>query len=178
MPPQPLIDFLHTLPAFITKAPPVIGASTHARVKVVLQLDRKLTNICINPILLNSPLDLRSKILEAIGDAQELRNRQIQEMISQHSYVAKLSIWDVEGTLLAIRSQQTAAAVNFQGVGRNRLVSVVRGQLGQIDRLVLNSVRVSSQPELERSIIEAAQEGHEKIRRLQNILPFPDLFSI
>jgi DNA-binding protein YbaB len=172
---QPLLDFIHTLPAFIATAPPVIGVSNQAKVKVVLQLDRQLTNIFIDSQLLPSPLDLRSKILEAINEAQELRNRQVQAMISQHSHVAKLSLWDVEGTLLAIRSQQDALAVNFQGIGCNRLVSVVRGQQGQIDRLVLNSLRVVDRHELELAIVAAAQDGYEKVRRLQKILPFPHL---
>jgi DNA-binding protein YbaB len=172
---QPLLDFIHTLPDFIAAAPPVIGVSKHVNVKVVLQLDRQLTNIFIDPQLLPSPLDLRSKILEAIDEAQESRNRQVQAIISQHSLVAKLSLWDVEGTLLSIRSQQAALAINFRGIGCNRLVSVVRGEQGQIDRLVLNSLRVADQHELELAIVAAAQDGYEKVRKLQKILPFPNL---
>jgi hypothetical protein len=47
---QPLLDFLYTLPTFITNAPPVIGVSEQAQVKVVLQLDRQLKNIFIDPL--------------------------------------------------------------------------------------------------------------------------------
>jgi DNA-binding protein YbaB len=172
---QPLLDFLHTLPAFIAKAPPVIGVSEQAQVKVLLQLDRTLNNIFIDPKLLKSPLDLRARILEAIEDAQQFRERQVQVIISRHTCIANLSLWDVEGTLLAVKSQQAAASLNVQGCGRNHLVSVVRGQRGEIDRLVLNSVRVCDSKELERSIVEAAKQGHEKIRDLQRTWPFPEL---
>jgi hypothetical protein len=172
MTPQPLLDFLHTLPAFIATAPPVIGVSAQARVKVLLQLDRQLTNIFIDPQLLQSPLDLRTAVLEAIEDAQQFRDRQVQLIISRHSCTAKLSLWDVEGTLLSIKSQQTT---DFQGIGRNHLVSMVRGQRGEINRMVLNSVRVSDNKELGRSIIEAASQSCEKIRNLQKTLSFPNL---
>jgi DNA-binding protein YbaB len=169
---QPILDFLHTLPAFIVTAPPVIGVSAQARVKVLLQLDRQLTNIFIDPQLLQSPLDLRAMVLEAIEDAQQFRDRQVQLIISRHSCTAKLSLWDVEGTLLSIKSQQTT---DFQGIGRNHLVSMVRGQRGEINRMVLNSVQVTDQKELERSIIEAASQSCEKVRNLQKTLPFPNL---
>jgi hypothetical protein len=172
MTPQPLLDFLHTLPAFIATAPPVIGVSAQARVKVLLQLDRQLTNIFIDPQLLQSPLDLRTAVLEAIEDAQQFRDRQVQLIISRHSCTAKFSLWDVEGTLLSIKSQQTT---DFQGIGRNHLISMVRGQRGEINRMVLNSVRVSDHKELERSIIEAASQSCEKVRNLQKTLSFPDL---
>jgi hypothetical protein len=166
MAPQPLLDFLHTLPPFIANAPPVIGVSVHEvflkenrlQVKVVLQLDRlwrkrsyrSLKNIFIDPQLLKSPLNLRANILEAIEDAQQFRKRQVQLIISRNAYVAKLSLWDVEGTLLAVKSRQAAASLNSPCCARNRLVSVGRGQRGEIDslsetlreRLVLNSVRI------------------------------------
>ncbi len=122
--------------------------------------------------LLQSPLNLWAAVLEAIEDAQQFRDRQVQLIISRHSCAAKLSLWDVEGTLLSIKSQQTT---DLQGVGRNRLVSMVRGQRGEINRMVLNSVRVSDQQELERSIIEAASQSCEKVRNLQKTLPFPNL---
>jgi hypothetical protein len=169
---QPLLDFIYALPAFITNAPPVIGVSERARVKVILQLDRQLTNVFIDHQLLQSPLDLRAAILEAIEDAQQFRDRQVQAIVSQHTCIAKLSIWDVEGTLLSIKSQQTT---DFQGIGRNHLVSMARGQSGEINRMALNSVRISGQKELERSIIEAAKQSREKVRNLQKTLPFPDL---
>jgi hypothetical protein len=169
---QPLLDFIYDLPAFITKAPPVIGVSDRARVKVILQLDRQLTNVFIDHQLLQSPLDLRAAVLEAIEDAQQFRDRQVQAIISQHTCTAKLSIWDVEGTLLSIKSQQTT---DFQGIGRNHLVSMVRGQSGEINRMALNSVRICGQKELERSIIEAAKQSRETVRNLQKTLPFPDL---
>jgi hypothetical protein len=44
--------------------------------------------------------------------------------------------------------------------------------------VVLNSVRLRDQQELERSIIVAAQEGYTKLQRLQKTLPFPDLVAI
>jgi hypothetical protein len=105
-------------------------------------------------------------------DAQQFRDRQVQAIISQHTCTAKLSIWDVEGTLLSIKSQQTT---DFQGIGCNHLVSMVRGQSGEINSMALNSVRISGQKELERSIIEAAKQSREKVRNLQKTLPFPDL---
>jgi hypothetical protein len=52
MAPQPLLDFLYTLPPFIANAPPVIGVSDRSQVKVVLKLDRSLKSIFINPQLL------------------------------------------------------------------------------------------------------------------------------
>jgi YbaB/EbfC DNA-binding family len=109
---QPLLDFLHTLPAFIAKAPPVIGVSEQARVKVVLQLDRTLNNIFIDPKLLKSPLDLRARILEAIEDAQQFRERQVQLIISRHACIAKLSLWDVEGTLDLLRKSRTDVKID------------------------------------------------------------------
>jgi DNA-binding protein YbaB len=175
---QPLLDFLYTLPAFIAKAPPVIGVSDNGRVKLTLRLDRQLTDIAVDAALLPFPLDLRSRILAAISNAQELRNKQVQDIISRHSRAAQLSLWDVEGTLLAVRGQQSVFSTSFQGIGRNHLVSVVRDHQAQIDRLVLNSVRVRDRRELERSIIEAAQQGYDKVRYLQKTLPFADLISI
>jgi hypothetical protein len=121
MAPQPLLDFLYTLPAFIANAPPVIGVSEQVQVKVVLKLDRlwrkrsyrTLKNIFINPQLLQSPLDLRANILEAIffqkhyvnEDAQKFREHQVQLIISELARVAKLSLWDIEATLLAKSSR-------------------------------------------------------------------------
>ncbi len=183
MAPQPLLDFLFILLAFITTAPPVIGVSEQAQVKVVLRLDRSLKNIFIDPRLLKSPLHLRANILEAIEDAQQFRERQVQLIISQNACVAKLSLWDVEATLLAVRVQQAAASLNAPCCGRNHLVSVGRGQRGEIDsppetlreRLVLNSVGVCDSRELEGSIVDAANQGHEKVRDLQGAWPFSNL---
>ncbi len=175
MNPQPLLNFLHTLPPIIAKAPPVIGVSAQAQVKVLLLLDRTLQNIFIDPQLLKSPLDLRAAILEAIADAHQFRERQVQLIISRHTCVAKLSLWDVEGTLLAVKGQQANAALGVQGIGKNRLVAVVRGGRGEIDRLVLNSVRFMDSRELESSIVEAAKQGQEKITKLQQAWPFPEL---
>jgi hypothetical protein len=175
MTPQPLLNFLHTLPPIIAKASPVIGVSNRAQVKVLLLLDRSLKNIFIDPQLLKSPLDLRVGILEAIEDAHQFRERQVQLIISRHTCVAKLSLWDVEGTLLAVKGQQANAALGVQGIGRNRLVSVVRGRRGEIDRLVLNSVKIGDSRELEMAIVEAAQQGQDRIIKLQKTWPFPEL---
>jgi DNA-binding protein YbaB len=175
MAPQPLLDFLYTLPAFIANAPPVIGVSDRLQVKVVLQLDRSLKNIFINPQLLRSPTELRANILEAIEDAQQFRERQVQAMISELARVAKLSLWDVEATLLAVKVQQAAASLNTHCCTGNSLVSVGRGQRGDIERLVLNSMVVSDSKELERSIVDAAGQGHEKVRESQRAWPFAEL---
>ena len=43
------------------------------------------------------------------------------------------------------------------------------------DRLVLNSMRLNDAKALERSIIDAARQGHEKIRSLQKDWPFAEL---
>jgi hypothetical protein len=191
MAPQPLLDFLYTLPPFIANAPPVIGVSVHEvflkenrlQVKVVLRLDRlwrkrsyrSLKNIFINPLLLRSPSNLRANILEAIEDAQKFRESQAQLMISELARVAKLSLWDVEATLLAVKVQQAAASVNTHCCTRNSLVSVGRGQRGDIERLVLNSMGVHDSRELERSIVDAAHQGHQKVRDLQETWPFSEL---
>jgi hypothetical protein len=175
MAPQPLLDFLYTLPAFIANAPPVIGVSDRLQVKVVLKLDRTLKNIFINPQLLRSPLNLRANILTAIEDAQKFRESQVQLMISELARVAKLSLWDVEATLLAVKVQQAAASVNTHCCARNSLVSVGRGQRGDIDRLVLNSMGVHDSRELEGSIVDAAHQGHQKVRDLQEAWPFSEL---
>jgi hypothetical protein len=175
MAPQPLLDFLHTLPAFIANAPPVIGVSDRLQVKVVLKLDRSLKNIFIDPQLLRSPSNLRTNILEAIEDAQKFRESQVQLMISELARVAKLSLWDVEATLLAVKVQQAAASVNTHCCARNSLVSVGRGQRGDIDRLVLNSMGVHDSRELEGSIVDAAHQGHQKVRDLQEAWPFSEL---
>jgi hypothetical protein len=175
MAPQPLLDFLHTLPPFIANAPPVIGVSDRLQVKVVLKLDRSLKNIFINPQLLKSPLNLRANILEAIEDAQKFREHQVQLMISELARVAKLSLWDVEATLLAVKVQQAAASVNTHCCARNSLVSLGRGQRGDIERLVLNSMGVHDSRELERSIVDAAHQGHQKVRDLQAAWPFSEL---
>jgi YbaB/EbfC DNA-binding family len=180
---QPLLDFLHTVPAFIANAPPVIGVSEHLQVKVVLQLDRSLKNIFIDPQLLRSPSNLRANILEAIEDAQKFRESQVQLMISELARVAKLSLWDVEATLLAVKVQQAAASVNTHCCARNSLVSVGRGQRGDIDslsetlreRLVLNSMGIHDSRELEGSIVDAAHQGHQKVRDLQGDWPFSEL---
>jgi DNA-binding protein YbaB len=183
MAPQPLLDFLHTLPAFVANAPPVIGVSDHLQVKVVLKLDRSLKNIFINPQLLRSrsvserksPSELRANIMEAIEDAQKFRESQVQLMISELARVAKLSLWDVEATLLAVKVQQAAASVNTHCCARNSLVSVGRGQRGDIERLVLNSMGVHDSRELEGSIVDAAHQGHRKVRDLQEAWPFSEL---
>jgi hypothetical protein len=197
--PQPLLDFLYTLPPFIANAPPVIGVSVHEvflkenrlQVKVVLQLDRlwrkrsyrSLKNILINPQLLRSrsvserksPTELRANILEAIEDAQQFRERQVQLMISELARVAKLSLLDIEGTLLAVKVQQAAASLNTHCCARNHLVSLRRGQHGDIERLVLNSLGSCDSRELERSIVDAAHQGHEKVRESQKDWPFSEL---
>jgi hypothetical protein len=175
MAPQPLLDFLHTLPAFIANAPPVIGVSDRLQVKVVLQLDRSLKNIFINPQLLRSPLSLRANILEAIEDAQKFREHKVQLMISELAHATKLSLWDVEATLLAVKVQQAAASLNTHCCTGNSLVSVGRGQRGDIERLVLNSVGSFDSKELERSIIDAARQGHERVRESQRAWPFSEL---
>jgi hypothetical protein len=191
MAPQPLLDFLYTLPPFIANAPPVIGVSDRLQVKVVLRLDRlwrkrsyrSLKNIFINPQLLRSPSNLRANILEAIEDAQKFREHQVQLMISELARVAKLSLWDVEATLLAVKVQQAAASVNTHCCARNSLVSVGRGQRGDIDslsetlreRLVLNSMGVCDSRELEGSIVDAAHQGHRRVRDLQGAWPFSEL---
>jgi hypothetical protein len=177
----------------------VIGVSVHVvflkenrlQVKVVLQLDRlwrkrsyrSLKNIFINPQLLRSPSNLRANILEAIKDAQKFREHQVQLMISELARVAKLSLWDVEATLLAVKVQQAAASANTHCCTRNSLVSVGRGQRGDIDslsetlreRLVLNSMGVHDSRELERSIVDAAHQGHQKVRELQEAWAFSEL---
>jgi YbaB/EbfC DNA-binding family len=153
----------------------VIGVSEQAQVKVVLQLDRSLKNIFIDPQLLKSPLNLRANILEAINDAQQFRERQVQLIISRNACVAKLSLWDVEATLLAVKSQQAATSLDSHCCGRNHLVSVGRGQRGEIDRLVLNSMKVKASRELESSIIDAANQGHQKVKDLQEAWPFAEL---
>jgi hypothetical protein len=191
MAPQPLLDFLHTLPAFVANSPPVIGVSVHEvflkenrlQVKVVLKLDRlwrkrsyrSLKNIFINPQLLRSPSNLRANILKAIEDAQKFREHQVQLMISELARVAKLSLWDVEATLLTVKVQQAEASVNTHCCVRNRLVSLGRGQRGDIERLVLNSMGVHDSRELERSIVDAAHQGHQKVRDLQGAWPFSEL---
>jgi hypothetical protein len=179
MAPQPLLD----LPPFIATASPVIGVSEQAQVKVVLRLDRSLKNIFINPQLLRSPSNLRANILEAIffqkhyvnEDAQKFREHQVQLMISELARVAKLSLWDVEATMLAVKVQQAAASVITHCCARNSLVSLGRGQRGDIDRLVLNSMGVHDSRELERSIVDAAHQGHQKVRELQEAWPFSEL---
>jgi hypothetical protein len=183
MAPQPLLDFLHTLPAFVANAPPVIGVSVHVvflkenrlQVKVVLKLDRSLKNIFINPQLLRSRSNLRANILEAIEDAQKFRESQVQLMISELARVAKLSLWDIEATMLAVKVQQAAASVNTHCCARNSLVSLGRGQRGDIERLVLNSMGVCDSRELEGSIVDAAHQGHQKVRDLQEAWPFSEL---
>jgi hypothetical protein len=57
----------------------------------------------------------------------------------------------------------------------NSLVSVGRGQRGDIERLVLNSLGSCDSRELERSIVDAARQGHEKVRESQRAWPFAEL---
>jgi hypothetical protein len=52
---------------------------------------------------------------------------------------------------------------------------VGRGQRGDIERLVLNSMGVSDSRELERLIVDAAHQWHEKVRDLQETWPFSEL---
>jgi hypothetical protein len=145
------------------------------QVKVVLKLDRSLKNILINPQLLLSRSNLRANILEAINDAQKFREHQVQLIISQNARVAKLSLWDVEATLLAVKSRQAAASLNSHCCARNSLVSVRRGRRGDIERLVLNSMGVHDSKELENSIVDAAGQRHQKVRDLQGAWPFAEL---
>jgi hypothetical protein len=125
--------------------------------------------------LLRSPSNLRANILEAIEDAQKFRESQVQLMISELAHVAKLSLWDVEATMLAVKVQQAAASVNTHCCARNSLVSLGRGQRGDIERLVLNSMGVCDSRELESSIVDAAHQGHQKVRELQGAWPFLEL---
>jgi hypothetical protein len=96
-------------------------------------------------------------------------------MISELARVAKLSLWDVEATLLAVKVQQAAASLDTHCCARNSLVSVGRGQRGGIERLVLNSMGVHDSRELEGSIVDAANQGHQKVRDLQEAWPFSEL---
>jgi N-methylhydantoinase A/oxoprolinase/acetone carboxylase beta subunit len=85
--------------------------------------------------------------------------------------------------MLAVKVQQAAASVNTHCCARNSLVSLGRGQRGDIDslsetlreRLVLNSMGVHDSRELEGSIIDAAHQGHQKVRDLQEAWPFSEL---
>jgi hypothetical protein len=99
----------------------------------------------------------------------------VQLIISRNAYVAKLSLWDVEATLLAIKAQQSAAYLNTHCCVRNSLVSLGRGQRGDIDRLVLNSLEIRDSRELERAIIDAANQGLAEVRDLQEAWPFSEL---
>jgi hypothetical protein len=120
-------------------------------------------------------LNLRAHILDAITDAQQFRERQVQLIIYRNACVAKLSLWDVEATLLAIKAQQAAASINTHCCIRNSLVSLGIGQHGDIDRLVLNSLEVRDSRELERAIVDAANQGIAKVRELQEAWPFSEL---
>jgi hypothetical protein len=148
-----------------------------------MALRATLIIIFITPQLLQSPLNLRANILEAIffqkpyvnEDAQKFRESQVQLMISELARVAKLSLWDIEATMLAVKVQQAEASVNTHCCARNSLVSVGRGQRGDIDRLVLNSMGVHDSRELEGSIVDAAHQGHQKVRDLQEAWPFSEL---
>jgi hypothetical protein len=117
-------------------------------------------------------------VLETIHQAQELRVQQVHKIISQHSYIAQLDIWDVEATLLSIKKQQAAASQNRQGIGHKHLTTILHNYQGKINRLVLNSTQILNQQQLERSIPSAAQQGYEQIRNLQRVLPFPYLATI
>jgi hypothetical protein len=122
-----------------------------------MALRATLIIIFITPQLLQSPLNLRANILEAIffqkpyvnEDAQKFRESQVQLMISELARVAKLSLWDIEATMLAVKVQQAAASANTHCCARNSLVSVGRGQRGDIERLVLNSMGVHDSRALE-----------------------------
>jgi hypothetical protein len=46
---------------------------------------------------------------------------------------------------------------------------------GEIDRLVLNSLEVRDSRELERAIVDAANQGLAKVRELQEAWPFSEL---
>jgi hypothetical protein len=177
MSPQPL-TFLNTLPALITAAPPVIGVSSGGHIKVVMMLDYQLVDAWIHPRLLQSPHALRMMFLQTIDIAQKIRNVQVHELISQHSHIARLSIWDVEATLLSIKNRQVATSGEFQGVGRNHLMTMIRNHQGEITRFVLNSSRHLQQQQLERSILSAAQQSFEQIRSFQKVQQFPYLAAI
>jgi hypothetical protein len=83
---------------------------------------------------------------------------------------------------LQVKVQQAAASLDTHCCARNSLVSVGRGQRGDIDslsetlreRLVLNSMGVHDSRELERSIIDASHQGHQKVRDLQKAWPFSE----
>jgi hypothetical protein len=96
-------------------------------------------------------------------------------MISELARIAKLSLWDVEATLLAVKVQQAEASLNTHCCARNSVVSVGRGQRGDIERLVLNSMGVCDSRELQGSIVDAAHQERRRIRELQAAWPFSEL---
>jgi hypothetical protein len=81
----------------------------------------------------------------------------------------------MEATLLAVKVQQAAASLNAQCCARNYLVSVGRGQRGDIERLALNSLGFCDSRELESAIVDAAHQGHQKVRETQAAWPFAEL---
>jgi hypothetical protein len=98
----PNLYFLQIIAPLLAKTPPVVGISSNQQVRITLGIDRQILQAHI--ACPQSPTGiLQRDILSAIDQAQTLRHHRIQALISQYAQVTKLSLWDIEATLLALR---------------------------------------------------------------------------
>jgi hypothetical protein len=171
---QPLTDFLNTLPELITDAPAVLGVSPDGYVKVAMKLDYRITDIWINPQLLQFPLVLRKVVLATIYTTQKLCSDRAHRLIFQYSCSANLRIWDVEVTLFNIKKQQVAITGQRSVIASNALATITRNHHGAITSLILNLPQ-RQQQSLELSIFDAARQSYEEIRRFHKGLLLPYL---
>jgi hypothetical protein len=105
----PNLHFLQTIAPLLAKNPPVVGISSNQQVRITLGIDRQILQAYI--ACPQSPTGiLQRDILSAIDQAQTLRHQRIQALISQYAQPTKLSLWDIEATLLALRHQLEQAS--------------------------------------------------------------------
>jgi hypothetical protein len=110
----PNLYFLQTIAPLLAKTPPVVGISSNQQVRITFGIDRQILQAHI--ACPQSPMGiLQRDILSAIDQAQTLRHQRIQSLISQYAQVTKLSLWDIEATLLALRHQLEQASDRHSG---------------------------------------------------------------
>jgi hypothetical protein len=105
----PNLHFLQTIAPLLAKTPPVVGISPNHQVRIVLAIDRQILQAHIACPTAPTSI-LQRNILSAIDQAQTLRHQRIQALISQYAQPTKLSLWDIEATLLALRQLRLAPA--------------------------------------------------------------------
>jgi hypothetical protein len=154
----PNLHFLQTIAPLLAKNPPVVGISSNQQVRITLGIDRQILQAHIACPTAPTSI-LQRNILSAIDQAQTLRHQRIQALISQYAQPTKLSLWDIEATLLALRQLRLPPAP------RSVSVAELKGGWGDL---------LSSQLS-ETTLLAAAHQNYLQLQEHYKSLPDPAL---